>query len=80
MHESLQIVEHSLSNTDYAPEVHKQLIDQIHSAMSYVEAIKTESRSDIQELMKFIESSKTTEQEVTSRVVGQLKHRLGGGS
>ncbi|CAL7962200.1 conjugative transfer pilus assembly protein TraH [Gammaproteobacteria bacterium] len=80
MHESLQVVEHSLSNTDYAPEVHKQLIDQIHSAMSYVEAIKTESRSDIQELMKFIESSKSTEQEVTSKVVGQLKHRLGGGS
>ena len=78
MHEILQVVEHSLSNTDYAPEIHKQLMDQIHSAMSYVEMIKTESRSDIQELMKFIESSKTTEQEVTSKVVGQLKHHLGG--
>jgi conjugative transfer pilus assembly protein TraH len=80
MHEALQVVEHSLSNTDYAPEIHKQLTDQIHSAMSYVEMIKTESRSDIQELMKFIESSKTTEQEVTTKVTGQLKHRLGGGS
>ncbi len=80
MHESLQLVEQSLSNTDYAPDIHKQLIDQIHQAMVYVEKIKTESNNDIQELMKFIESSKTTEQEVTSKVVGQLKHRLGGRS
>lgn len=78
MHEALQVVEHSLSSTDYAPEIHRQLIDQIHSAMSYVEMIRAESRNDIQELMKFIESSKTTEQEVTSKVTGQLKHRLGG--
>lgn len=80
MHEALQVVERSLSSTDYAPEIHKQLIDQIHSAMSYVEMIKTESRSDIQELMKFIESSKTTEQEVTAKAVGQLKRNLGVGS
>lgn len=75
MHESLQLVATSLSNTDYAPEIHKQLIDQIYQAMVYVEKIKTESRNDIQELMKFIESSKTTEQELTAKVVGQLKHR-----
>lgn len=80
MHEALQTVESSLSRTDYAPEIHKQLIDQIHQATIYVEKIKTEAHNDIQELMKFIESSKTTEQEITSKVTGQLKHRLGGRS
>ena len=80
MYEALQVVEHSLSNTDYAPEIHKQLIDQIHSAMSYVEMIKAESRNDIQDLMKFIESSKSTEKEITARTVGKLKRNLGGGS
>ncbi len=80
MHEALQTVEHSLSGTNYAPEIHKQLVDQIHEALVYVEKIKTESHNDIQELMKFIESSKTTEQEITSKVTGQLKHRLGAGS
>ncbi len=77
MHEALQLVENSLSGTDYAPEIHKQLVDQIHQALVYVESIKTESRHDIQELMTFIESSKTTEREVTSRVTGQIKDNFG---
>ncbi|CAL7962372.1 conjugative transfer pilus assembly protein TraH [Gammaproteobacteria bacterium] len=77
MHEALQAVENSLASTDYGQEVHKQLIDQIHHAAIYVEKIKTESHQDIQELMKFVESSKATEREVTSKVIGQLKHRLG---
>ena len=80
MHEALQAVETSLSSTDYAPEIHKQLINQIHQATVYVEKIKTESHNDMQELMTFIESSKTTEQEITSKVTGQLKHNLGTGS
>jgi conjugative transfer pilus assembly protein TraH len=78
MREALQTVETSLSGTDYAPEIYKQLIDQIHQASVYVESIKTESRNDIQELMSFIESSKTTEKEVVSKVMGQLKDRMGG--
>ncbi|MBU0744246.1 MAG: conjugal transfer protein TraH [Gammaproteobacteria bacterium] len=77
MHEALQTVENSLSGTDYAPEIHKQLVDQIHQALFYVEGIKTESRHDIQELMLFIESSKNTEKEVTSRITGQIKDSFG---
>lgn len=79
MREALLEVENSLKNTDYAPEIHKQLIDQIHRATVYIENIKTESNQDIQELMTFIESSKVTEREVTSKVIGQLKRNLGGG-
>jgi len=41
MHEALQVVEHSLSNTDYAPDDSQATNDQIHSAISYVEMIKT---------------------------------------
>ena len=77
MQEALQVVENSLSGTDYSPEIHKQLIDQIHQALIYVEGIKTESRHDIQELMTFIESSKTTEREVTSKLTGQIKNTFG---
>ena len=75
MHEALQTVENSLSGTDYAPEIHKQLVNQIHQALVYVENIKTESRHDIQELMSFIESSRKTEKEVTSRITGQIKDK-----
>ena len=42
--------------------------------------IKTESRNDIQDLMKFIESSKGTERKITARTVGKLKRNLGGNS
>lgn len=78
MHEALQVVEKSLSGTDYAPEIHKQLIDQIHQALIYVENIKTQSRHDIQELMSFVDSSKQTERETMSKVTGQLKNTAGG--
>ena len=79
MHEALQVVEHSLSGTDYAPDIHKQLTDQIHQALGFVEKIKTESSNDIQELMTFIESSQGVEREVTSRVTGSIKPHLGAG-
>ncbi len=79
MHEALQVVESSLSGTDYAPEIHKQLTDQIHQALVFVEKIKTESSDDIRELMTFIESSRGVEREVTSRVTGQAKPHLGAG-
>ena len=42
-----------------------------------VQGIKAESRDDIQELMAFIESSKSTEKELMSRVTGQIKDNLG---
>ena len=77
MHEALQVVENSLSGTDYAPEIHKQLTDQIHQALVFVEKIKAESSNDLQDLMTFIDSSKVAEQEITSRVIGQNKAYLG---
>lgn len=77
LQEALHIVKESLSGTDYNPEIHKQLIDQIHQAQTIVQAIKTESRYDIQELMSFIDSSKSAEQELMSRVTGQIKDNLG---
>ena len=77
LNEALQTAESSLSGTDYPPEIHKQLIDQIHQALIHIEKIKTESRHDIQELMTFVESSKNTEREVTSKVTGQIKDQFG---
>ena len=78
MHEALQTVETSLAGTDYPPEIHKQLTDQINQALVYVEGIKAQSRHDIQELMSFIESSENTERKVMSKVTGQLKDSMGG--
>ena len=77
MQEALKTVETSLAGTDYSPEIHKQLVDQIHQALIYVEAIKTESRHDIQELMMFMKNSKETEREVMTGVTGQLQHSMG---
>ena len=77
MQEALHTVEESLSGTDYTAEIHKQLVDQIHQALIVVQGIKAESRDDIQELMAFIESSKSTEKELMSRVTGQIKDNLG---
>lgn len=77
MQEALQIVEESLSGTDYFAEVHKQLIEQIHQALIYVQSIKAQSRRDMQELMEFIDSSKTTEKEVMSKMTGYIKDSLG---
>ncbi|CAL7961843.1 conjugative transfer pilus assembly protein TraH [Gammaproteobacteria bacterium] len=78
MREALQIVETSLAGTDYPPEIHKKLTDQINQALVYVEGIKAQSRHDIQELMSFIESSENTERKVMSKVTGQLKDSMGG--
>ena len=75
MHEALQLVENSLSGTDYSPEIHKQLTDQIHQAIGYIENIRTESQQDLRELMMFIDSSKKVEREVTAKVTGQIKMR-----
>ena len=79
MHEMLQVVENSLSGTDYMPDIHKQLTDQIHQALVFVEKIKAESSNELQDLMTFIEGSKVIEQEVMSRVTGQNKFHLGVG-
>ena len=79
MQESLRVVENSLSGTDYMPDIHKQLTDQIHQALVFVEKIKAESSNELRDLMTFIEGSKVIEQEVMSRVTGQNKFHLGVG-
>ena len=76
LHEALQVAEKSLSGTDYAPDVHKQLIEQIRQALIYVENIKVQSHHDIQELMTFVTNAKQTEQETMTKVTGQLKSSM----
>ena len=71
LHEILQIVSKAVAAMDYDPEVHKQFADQVYQAVIFIEQLKTESNQDTQELMRFIDSSKVAEREVTSRVVGE---------
>lgn len=76
--ETLDVVEHSLSGTDYPLDTNKQLLDQIHQSRIYIDSIKTDSRKDIQELMNHIENTKSAERETASRVSGQLRNIIGG--